>query len=187
MPSHKFGIKSANILIALHMHLLRIYLTLSVVIAISCKQMATRNSSKIDKTFKRLEALHDGSIITRLPTKEEVKSLEEKYKISFPPSYRRFLLEKSYISGPVFDPLSITHPDFSNSLMTMELKRAKENGLPEYLFPVVESNGDYYCLDLNSEGPEYDVVLWSLSSMWKEQRFKSFRHWLEYWIDKATD
>ena len=60
------------------------------------------------------------------------------------------------------------------------VKEARQyRGLPGYLIPfVADQDGDYFCFDLHSEEPEYEVVYWSHNGTSKE-RWKNFLDWVE--------
>ena len=63
----------------------------------------------------------------------------------------------------------------------MDARRYHE--LPEHLLPfAAEQDGDYYCFNLSSRAPEYEVVFWSHNGT-TDEKWNNFLDWVERcWI-----
>jgi hypothetical protein len=100
----------------------------------------------------------------RLPSEDEVAGAERELGKSFPPDYRRYLLEASDV---VF-----------LDLVTM-VREAWDLGVPRDWLPFCEDNGDYYCLDGNT------VRYWSHNGE-TDDKWPDLGTWInEVWIGEA--
>ena len=62
------------------------------------------------------------------------------------------------------------------------MKEAREKELPHHLIPFLEDNGDYYCFDLSTKAPEYEVTYWSHNGT-TDEKWGNFIDWVEKcWI-----
>jgi hypothetical protein len=81
----------------------------------------------------------------RLPSEAQVATAESRIGVTFPPDYRRYLLEGSDVVFDALEPASVV-PD-GDYLDLAELARtAWDLGVSRDLLPFCEDNGDYYCL-----------------------------------------
>jgi len=68
------------------------------------------------------------------------------------------------------------------------LIEARQMGLPATLFPFLVDNGNYYCFDLATSGPEYGIVFWSHDGLLVEERWPSFLLWVrDCWIAESAE
>ena len=120
-----------------------------------------------------------------LPTEADVKNAEEALGVKFPPSYVKYQLEYADISFGQYE-LYHLFEDGSYLDLIKEVKEARaSNKLGEHLLPFVEDNGDYFCFDLRSGAPEYEVVYWSHNGTTGE-RWNNFLDWVEQcWIGES--
>jgi hypothetical protein len=131
-------------------------------------------------TLEKLKSL-DQPVPTppELPTQADVKNAEEKIAVKFPPSYVKYQLEYSDVN---VGPLEMYHlfEDGSYLDFIQAVKEARQyHELPEYLLPFAgEQDGDYYCFNLKSYSPEYEVVYWSHNGTTNE-KWNNFLDWVE--------
>lgn len=117
-----------------------------------------------------------------LPTEEQVAEAEKKLQFKFPPSYRLFQLEYSNVDAGRFEPLVLTVHGDANLLEVAPDLVANAN-LPGKLFPFMNDDGDLVCFDLESDGPEYRVVLWCGDTGTVIERWDNFVEWVrDSWI-----
>ncbi|GGR11303.1 hypothetical protein GCM10008957_25030 [Deinococcus ruber] len=125
--------------------------------------------------------------VTRpLPTAADIEAAERVLDVMFPLSYRAFLLELSNVSVGTYEPLIPNIGWRFLDLLTnvMELRRT---GLPTTLIPFVVNNGDAFCFDVESGGPEYAVVLWAHDGPSVIPRCPDFLSWIEQeWISPTA-
>jgi hypothetical protein len=64
----------------------------------------------------------------------------------------------------------------------------EHHGLDDHLLPFVEEqDGEYYCFNLKSEAPEYEVVYWSHNGATGE-KWDNFLDWVEQcWIGEQEE
>jgi hypothetical protein len=116
-----------------------------------------------------------------LPTENDLKRAEEKLGITFPPSYSEFQLKYSDLNFGTFEPYHLFE-DGSYKDIFKAVQEARDAELPNHLFPFLEDNGDYYCFDLTSTPPEYEVKYWSHNG-YTNERWPDFINWIEKcWI-----
>jgi len=120
-----------------------------------------------------------------LPTEEEVKNVEEKLGIRLPPSYVKYQLQYSDVVFGTYEPYQLFE-DGSFTDLIKSVDEAREHGLPVHLLPFLEDNGDYFCFDLLSTAPEYQVRYWSHNGA-TEAKWENFLEWVEKcWIGENT-
>jgi hypothetical protein len=143
----------------------------------------------IDKIFITLKSLNQ-SVPTppSLQTQKDIDEKEKKYKIAFPPSYKEYLLKYSDLVVGNFEMFRMNEPKWPYLDLDCNVNDARKIGLPELYFPFLQNNSDYFCFDLSTEGPEYQVVFWSHDGLIKLDRWSCFLDWvLNCWIKEATD
>lgn len=112
----------------------------------------------------------------RLPTIDEVDSIENKLGISFHPDLKKYLLEASDVFVGHLEPITVTEPESHTHILNV-LEDARDMGVPEELFPFCEDNSDFYCL--NNKG---EVVFWSHDGT-TDEKWPNLANWVEeVWI-----
>lgn len=108
----------------------------------------------------------------RLPTPEEVASVEAALGVQFHPDFRTFLMRASDVVVGTMEPVTIalrgSHTDLSEVATD-----AWAAGVPKKWVPVCESNGDYFCIT-----PEGDVQFWSHDGP-TDERWASLSDWID--------
>lgn len=140
-------------------------------------------------TLEKLKSLNQPvQSPAELPTDADVKTAEEKLGVQFPPSYVKYQLEYSNTTYGHLEMYSLFE-DGSYLDMINNIKEARQyHELPEHLLPFVqEEDGDYYCFNLKSNGPEYEVVFWSHNGSTGE-KWDNFLDWVERcWIEENEE
>ena len=132
------------------------------------------------ETLKRLKEL--GVEVPNppvLPTAKDVENAERKLGIKFPPSYVKYQLAYSDVVLGTFEPYQLFE-DGSYTDLIKAVEEARDAGLPEHLIPFLEDNSDYFCFDLTSPAPEYEVRFWSHNG----QTLEKWNNFLE-WVDEC--
>ncbi|HEY0042502.1 MAG TPA: SMI1/KNR4 family protein [Flavisolibacter sp.] len=124
----------------------------------------------------------------QLPTEADVMAAEEKLGVKFPPSYVKYQLEYSDISVGHLEMYSLFEDDDRLNLISNVNNVRKYHRLDEHLLPFVEEqDGDYFCFNLESNGPEYEVVYWSHNGT-TDEKWDNFLDWVERrWIGENTE
>lgn len=106
----------------------------------------------------------------RLPTPGEIDAAERSLGLTFPPDYRRYLLEASDVVVGTKAPCVVI-PGYGYLDLVTTAREAWEMGVPRNWLPFCEDNADYFCLDGDT------VRFWSLDG-------DSDEHWSELasWI-----
>jgi len=100
-----------------------------------------------------------------LPVRADFDALSDRYGVRFPPSYVQYCTQHAaYL--PADDPfrwanVKATSEDVYLSL-EHTIKGARIMGVPAYLTPFWEDEGNFYCFDTRqpSEDGEFNVVFW---------------------------
>ena len=117
----------------------------------------------------------------KLPTEKDIKNVEEKLDIKFPPSYVEYQANYSDVFFGTFELYQLFENGSYLDLLK-GIKEAREAGLSKNLIPFLEDNGDYYCFDTNSPAPEFEIRFWSHNGETNE-KWKNFLDWVENcWI-----
>jgi hypothetical protein len=124
----------------------------------------------------------------QLPTEADVMAAEEKLGVKFPPSYVKYQLEYSDINVGHLEMYSLFEDDDRLNLISNVNNVRKYHRLDEHLLPFVEEqDGDYFCFNLESNGPEYEVVYWSHNGT-TDEKWDNFLDWVERrWIGENTE
>ena len=102
--------------------------------------------------------------------------MELKTGLSFPPDFRRYLLEASDVVFGVMEPVTITRPT-SHTHFPEVLADARKWGVPDNLIPLCYDNADFYCVD-----PSGQVVFWSHDGA-SDESWADIATWIEeVWI-----
>lgn len=138
--------------------------------------------SDLDAVIRELRELNEPvPKPMRLPTEAEVREIESKTDLSFPPDFRRYLLEASDVVFGVKEPVTITSPNSHTHFLKI-LADARKWGVPDDLIPLCYDNADFYCVD-----PSGEVVFWSHDGQ-PEERWADIATWIEeVWIGEFYD
>jgi len=116
-----------------------------------------------------------------LPTERQVALAENELGVQFPPSFRSFEKEHSNINAGEIEPLVVSAHGPIN--IVEEARAAWASGLPRTLLPFLVFEGDLFCFDLDSEGPEYRAILWSGQKSRIVHEWEGFLEWVDqFWI-----
>jgi len=130
------------------------------------KEIENLNKKKLDLPKKQI--LPDNKILDRY---------EDILKIKFSDEYRNFIKKVGYIICNGMDNLNLTEDQSSRRDLIKYTEMARELGLPKNWLPIVEDNGDYYCLR-----PDGKVVFWSHDGS-SDEEWESIAAWIhEVWI-----
>ena len=108
----------------------------------------------------------------RLPTPEEVASVEETLHTRFHPDFQTYLLHASDVVFGTLEPVTITLPGGHTDLRKVA-RSAHDLGVPKDWLPVCEDNGDYFCLT-----PAGEVKFWSHDGA-NDERWSSLSDWID--------
>tara|TARA_Y100001934_G_scaffold120671_1_gene147478 strand:- start:1616 stop:2062 length:447 start_codon:yes stop_codon:yes gene_type:complete len=141
----------------------------------------------MEDIFNKLKSLHQPkSSNAKLPTETEIKEKETKYGINFPPTYQEFLKKYSNLSVGFYEPFMLNRPDVKFIDFDTNVKEAWEDGLSKEYLPFLTDNGDYFCFDLTTKAPDFEVVL--MSHEMEEERWENFLDWVENcWIQESLE
>jgi len=131
----------------------------------------------MDDVIEQLRSLNEEvPIPLRLPTESEIESVENKLGFQFHPDYKKYLLEASDIVYGVLEPATISAESGHTYLVAMA-KEAWKIGVPRDVLPIVEDNGDYYCLDRDGH-----ILFWTYNGFTNEI-WENLANWIqEVWI-----
>lgn len=119
------------------------------------------------------------------PTAEDVRAAQEALGVTFPPSYAACLLELSTLSVGRYE-LLLPKSEWPYLNLLPVVRELRTIGLPTTFVPFVIDNGDAFCFDIRSPGPEYAVVLWAHHDESVIERFPDFLSWVEErWLPTA--
>ncbi|MBO6524802.1 MAG: SMI1/KNR4 family protein [Balneolaceae bacterium] len=112
----------------------------------------------------------------RLPTSADIATIEKVLETKLHPDFKQYLLEGSDAVFGVLEP-AVAIQDDPNYIVYI-VRQARENGIPETLFPICEDNGDYYCI--NNLG---EILFWSHNGTTNET-WANLASWIkEVWIE----
>lgn len=107
-----------------------------------------------------------------LPDEDQLVRIEEELLLPIPREMRQFLLEVSDVIYGHLEPVTAADPN-SHTYLPEVTALAWSIGVPRYLMPLCEDNGDYYCVD-----PDGEVILWKNGEL-TEETWQSVWHWAE--------
>ncbi len=138
--------------------------------------------------FDKLREMNEPvPIPAKLPTEQEVDQLEAKLGVKLAPSYREYLLHYSDVNVGTFEPYWVYRDGSYLDLIQGILEARQDPNFPRHYMPFLCDNGDYYCFDLKSPGPEYQVVYWSHNGPTQES-WRDFPTWVEEcWIAETLE
>ncbi|ACO47985.1 SMI1/KNR4 family protein [Deinococcus deserti] len=143
-----------------------------------------------EELFKRLRAGGvPAPLIPKLPDDREIDALEVLLETRLPPSYRAYLLTLSDVLAGAYWPLVIHH-ELTGGRLLDQTRDLRAIGLPQFLVPFETSqDGDAFCFDTRSAGPEYAVVRWVHDDgSFDTYRWPSFIAWVQdEWLPTVED
>jgi hypothetical protein len=89
-----------------------------------------------------------------LPDEDQLVQIEEEILLPIPPEMRTFLMEVSDVVYGSIEPVTAADPH-SHTYIPEVTAIAWSLGVPHYLLPLCEVNGNYYCVE-----PDGEVVFW---------------------------
>jgi hypothetical protein len=128
-----------------------------------------------------LELLRDHNemvpVPLELPDHDCLVEIEEEILLPIPRDIRTYLLEASDVVFGSMEPVTAADPN-SNTYLPDVTATAWAQGVPRYLLPICEYNGDYYCAD-----PEGAIQLWSKGQL-TDESWDSIWHWVrDVWLE----
>ncbi|MCG8695393.1 MAG: SMI1/KNR4 family protein [Minwuiales bacterium] len=115
----------------------------------------------------------------RLPSEEEVRTVEAETGLSFPFDLRVYFLEARDVVYGAIEPVTLTDADTHTFFPTV-LAEARECGVPTDLIPICGDNADFYCVAESGQ-----VVFWSHNGLTNE-RWPSVAAWIAaVWIGES--
>lgn len=112
-----------------------------------------------------------------LPDQDQLIAIEEELLLPIPRELRQFLLEVSDVIYGRLEPVTAADPN-SHTYLADVTAMAWSLGVPRYLMPICEDDGDYYCVD-----PDGEVVLWRNGEL-TDETWQSVWHWAEdIWLN----
>ena len=114
----------------------------------------------------------------RLPSQDEIRSIQTELGLEFHPDYVRYLLRASDVVFGTLEPATIPS-DSGHTFIGEVASNAWKMGVPKTLVPIAEDNGDYYCM--NEAG---EVLFWSHNGATGE-KWRNLESWIqEVWINE---
>ena len=112
----------------------------------------------------------------RLPSQAEVAAAERELGITVHPDFAQYLLHASDVVYGHKEPATLSDPKAHTHLPDVS-RRAWAVGVPKYLVPICEDNGDYYCVSSSGE-----VVFWSHNGA-SNERWRNIEQWIsDVWL-----
>jgi hypothetical protein len=132
----------------------------------------------LDDALRELRSRNEPAPLPlRLPTVTEVDDAERRLGVSFPPDFRRYLLEASDVVCGTVEPVTITRPDSHTDLLKVADDAWQGYGVPRDLLPICEDNSDFYCINSANE-----VMFWSHNGL-SSEKWPNLAHWImDVWI-----
>ncbi|EIF51644.1 hypothetical protein SULAR_02233 [Sulfurovum sp. AR] len=109
----------------------------------------------------------------RVPTDQEIQEAQEKLNYKFHPDYIEFLKSGSDVANACFEPAVILSGSCHLDIYEISDTAWSKMGLSRDLLPIVEDNGDYYCLNKSGE-----VVFWSHNGT-TDEKWKNISDWYQ--------
>ena len=137
-------------------------------------------SDDIDEVLDLLRE-HNESVPVplELPDEERLVEIEEELLLPIPRDMRTFLMEASDVVYGSIEPVTAADPH-SHTYLPEVTAVAWSLGIPHYLMPLCEVNGNYYCVE-----PEGEVVFWRNAEQ-TEETWPSVWHWVrDVWLESC--
>jgi len=118
----------------------------------------------------------------RLPTEDEITTLEADIGHPFPADMRRLLLEASDVFFGTLSQVTATDPTFYTHY-TKVREDADAYGIPSDLIPVCEDNADFFVVL-----PDGRIGFWSHNDGEVTEYWPSLADWIiDVWIEETDD
>jgi hypothetical protein len=112
-----------------------------------------------------------------LPDDELLVEIEEELLLPIPRDVRTYLLEASDVVYGSLEPVTVADPN-SHTHLPEVAAQAWSLGLPRYLLPLCETNGNYYCVD-----PDGEVLFWRDGDL-TDESWPSIWQWVrDVWLE----
>jgi hypothetical protein len=112
-----------------------------------------------------------------LPDQDLLVEIEEELLLPIPRDLRTYLLEASDVIYGSLEPVTVADSHAHTHLPEVAAL-AWSLGLPRYLLPLCEINGNYYCVE-----PEGEVLFWRDGDL-TDESWPSVWHWVrEVWLE----
>jgi hypothetical protein len=112
-----------------------------------------------------------------LPDDELLVEIEEELLLPIPRDVRTYLLEASDVVYGSLEPVTVADPN-SHTHLPEVASQAWSLGLPRYLLPLCETNGNYYCVD-----PDGEVLYWRDGDL-TDESWPSIWQWVrDVWLE----
>ncbi|MAN52719.1 MULTISPECIES: SMI1/KNR4 family protein [unclassified Marinimicrobium] len=132
----------------------------------------------MEETLERLRAAHQPvPVPLELPSHEDLVDVEEEVLLPIPREMRRFLLLASDVVTGSLEPVTAADPH-AHTYLPEVAAVAWSMGLPRYLLPLCETNGNYYCVE-----PEGEVLFWRDGDL-SDESWDDVWRWIdEVWLE----
>lgn len=107
-----------------------------------------------------------------LPTEAEVDDIESSVAVTFPPDFRRYLLEASDVCVGTFESVTINNPESHTHLPT-GIESARAYGVPSRLLPFCEDNANFFCFNEKDE-----IEYWSHNGV-VDEKWPDLATWIQ--------
>jgi hypothetical protein len=139
------------------------------------------NSHYIITMEEILELLRESNqpvpVPLELPDEDDLVVIEEELLLPIPRDMRLYLLEASDVVYGTLEPVTVADPN-SHTYLPDVAAYAWSIGVPRYLIPLCEDQGDYYCVE-----PEGEVILWRNGEL-TDETWPSIWHWVrDVWLE----
>lgn len=112
-----------------------------------------------------------------LPDEDVLVEVEEQILLPIPRDMRTYLLEASDVVYGSLEPVTAADP-YAHTYLPEVTAMAWSEGVPRYLVPLCEDNGNYYCVE-----PDGEVVLWCDGDL-TDETWPSIWHWIhDVWLE----
>lgn len=112
-----------------------------------------------------------------LPDEDVLVEVEEQILLPIPREMRTYLLEASDVIYGSLEPVTAADP-YSHTYLPEVAAVAWSLGVPRYLVPLCEDNGNYYCVE-----PDGEVVFWRDGELTGDT-WPSIWHWIhDIWLE----
>jgi len=160
----------------------------NIIIDNNINMVENEREKLIFNKLKDLDRWYDSTI--DLPSLSDIRNLEKEYNIKLPHSYFIYLFQYSDLSVWTYELYMLNAEKFLYIDFHKNILDARSLWLPDNYFPFMTDNWSYLCFDLNTniESNDYNVVYWSNSLMFKEERWGNFLDWVEDdWIPNSIN
>jgi len=153
------------------------------------KILRKRDDKKLDKMMAKLKQVPSRLRSTlRPPVIDDIVRVQQELGIAFHKDYVKFQLEVSAITYGTREPFVIgatgdasSYRDFSNAFR----ETRDWDIFPQDLFPICESNGDFFCMKTNGKSPT--VYFWSHGVV-SDETWPDLGSWIdEEWIGDGDE